>query len=775
MTRADGGNAPVPATSLVGRRAARTAVRRALEQTSFVTLTGPGGIGKSRLAIAVAEDVLPKYPDGVWFIDLSELPVDVKIEDYVLDAIAGPDHSQRRSEGRLISYLRSLRALLIFDNCESQLGPAIKLITRILSSGRDIHVLATSREAFDSVRERVIPVQPLGVPDADAMVDPYHVAQFDSVKLLLDRASAVRPGFRVDEDNWRMVASVCSRLEGNPLAIELVASRLRSLTIGEVATSLADRLSIATKDLSVPVRHKSLRSMIDWSWDLCTESERVLWRRCSMFAGGFDLAAAERVCGSEGFADAVWAVIDHLVAKSLIVATSTGASIRFRLLETIAEYGREQLSASGELDTISERHFDYFASVAQTACDDWGSSSQPDVVTAMRTERSNFARALEWSFTAAGAQSRGMRLAANLRIHWAVDGFLRDGSRWMNRALAGSDEPSEVRGDALWVSAWISILQGDATAAEARLAEAWEIAESLADDRLRAYVHLFRGTADLWRGDLDIALERLGAAHAYFAAATRDECPGPHFVSMLYALALAETGHYDEIRELDDGNPSRPEHETERWGTSQLLWAYAYGIWMAGDYETASARLQHALRMNLAFDRVGTALKIDSLAWMSASRRQLQRAARLLGAARAIWSDLGTSIAAFGTKFAERSDDCYAALQAAISPTQLDSFLAEGARLDYESLLAYAVDTKNSAAVTGSNGDILTARERQVADLLADGLSNRRIAERLVLSPRTVEGYVASVLSKLALESRSQVVAWVTRERSRLTAGAPIT
>ncbi|UUT34299.1 ATP-binding protein [Microbacterium elymi] len=182
MTRADGGNAPVPATSLVGRRAARTAVRRALEQTSFVTLTGPGGIGKSRLAIAVAEDVLPKYPDGVWFIDLSELPVDVKIEDYVLDAIAGPDHSQRRSEGRLISYLRSLRALLIFDNCESQLGPAIKLITRILSSGRDIHVLATSREAFDSVRERVIPVQPLGVPDADAMVDPYHVAQFDSVK-----------------------------------------------------------------------------------------------------------------------------------------------------------------------------------------------------------------------------------------------------------------------------------------------------------------------------------------------------------------------------------------------------------------------------------------------------------------------------------------------------------------------------------------------------------------------------------------------------------------
>jgi DNA-binding CsgD family transcriptional regulator len=196
---------------------------------------------------------------------------------------------------------------------------------------------------------------------------------------------------------------------------------------------------------------------------------------------------------------------------------------------------------------------------------------------------------------------------------------------------------------------------------------------------------------------------------------------------------------------------------------------------MAGDYEMASARLQHALRMNLAFDRVGTALKIDSLAWMSASRRQLQRAARLLGAARAIWSDLGTSIAAFGTKFAERSDDCYAELQAAISPTQLDSFLAEGARLDYESLLAYAVDTRNSAAVTGSNGDILTARERQVADLLADGLSNRRIAERLVLSPRTVEGYVASVLSKLALESRSQVVAWVTRERSRLTAGAPIT
>ncbi len=645
------------------------------------------------------------------------------------------------------------------------LGDAIRLITGILSNAPDVRILATSREAFDSLRERVVEVGPLSLPAMSGSADLRMATQTESMRLLVDRVVPVRPDFRLDETNWRIVAEVCRRLEGNPLAIELVAPRLRSLTLEQLVSGLDDRLSLASNDRSVPERHRSIRDMIAWSWNTCTDSERAVWRRCAVFSGGFDLSASEIVCSDADVPrEAVWQILDHLVAKSLVVAVADSESMRFRQLEMISEFGREQLRMSGEADAVAERHFRCFAQIAHEVVAVWPEADQQSAVWMMRRERSNFARALEWGLTNPGRRAEACRLAVDLRIHWAIDGYLSDGRRWLGRVLELEPDDPRDRCDALWVLAWLEILHGDLAVAEVHLADAERWAVGLADESVLGHIEALLGTTMLWRGLPEAAWPVLQRGHER-ARTVEDSVPGPRFVGMLTALALVDLGEHVRLQELEDLHADDERPGLDRWGGSQLEWAFALAAWRSGRLDEADWRFRRAFESNSAFDRVGTALKVDVRSWLAVSRGEYVRAAMLSGAAASIWSNLGTSISAFGSTLAQQAEAAEANLRLHIAEPRLRSLLAAGAALDYDALVRLATGGE-VPGVDDSGDDPLTPREREIGELLGEGLSNRQIATRLVLSPRTVEGHISRILAKLQLESRGQITAWALRHSS---------
>ncbi|WBL19218.1 ATP-binding protein [Citricoccus sp. NR2] len=744
----------------------------ALKQHPFVTLTGLGGMGKSRLAISVAEKMGPNFADGVRYFNLSNLPTGTPVEDVVLRSMVGTDVSTARAGERLVDYLRNREQLIVLDNCEHVSDEVLELVSSILDAAGGVRILATSRHVFGSFRERIITVPPLGVPKTASIPDRQQVAASESVKLLSERARSVQPGFSITSDNYRTAARICELLEGNPLAIELAASRLRTFSLADIEERLEDRFSFLTSpDATMPPRHRSLRALIDWSWELCTPSERLLWQRASVFSGGFTLEAIEQVCsGSDLNPKNAWELLDQLVLKSIVIPESSGQSLRYRFLDSIAEFGSQQLKDTGESETIQRAHRDYFAQRAQASCENWSSSQQGEIIAMLREERANMARSLEWSFDTEGEALRGAVMVNHLRFHWAVDGYLRDGRKWTSLALAANPDPGAVRGTTLWVAAWILLLQGETETARRLLAESVFIANQSSDPDLKAYVSLFRGTAALWTSELENAVTLLKSAVTHFMATEKSF--GMLFGSMMFVLALADTGEFDRAQKVADRAMEKGREIGDQWGTCQVEWASGLVSWLDGDLTGAVELVRAGLSRRLDFDRVGTALQFDVLAWIMECSGDHDEAARLLGVARDLWRALGTSIHAFGTSLAQRSEQCHDALEGHLSADRRNALMLEGARWDPVVRTSRALGIAHSRQDEKSTGsEVLTPTEWTISQLLADGLSNREIATRLVISHRTVEGHVANALMKLGFTSRSQIATWVALGAQALPSG----
>lgn len=753
---------PLPGTSFIGRRELQRSVRMALKQHPFVTLTGLGGIGKSRLAISVAEKLRPHFANGVRYLNLSNLPFGTPVEEAVLRSVAGTDNSTAHAGERLADFLRNRTLLLVLDNCEHVSDEVLELVSSLLEVASGVRVLATSRHAFGSSREQVITVPPLGAPHPATINDRHQAAASESVKLLSARAGLVQPEFSITNDNFRTVARICELLEGNPLAIELAASRLRTFSLSDIERRLEDRFTFLTSsDVTIPPRHRSLRALIDWSWELCTPSERLLWQRASVFTGGFTLEAVERVCTGNGLdPEDAWELLDQLVLKSIVLTEPSGQSIRYRFLDSIAEFGSEQLQGTTEFQTIQRAHRDHFAERARTSSEQWSSSRQEQIIAMLREERANMARALEWSFATEGEALRGAVMVNHLRIHWAVDGYLRDGRKWTSRALIANPDPSTERVTTLWVAAWITLLQGELEVAQRLLAEAEHLLHQLADAELEAYVRLFDGTAALWDSETERAVAQLRSAVAYFADA--DDTFGLLFGSMMLVLALADTGEFDRAHQVADRALNKGRELGDQWGTCQVEWTSGLVSWLDGDLTGAVDLVRAGLSRRLDFDRVGTALQFDVLAWILESRGDHEKAACILGVAHDLWRALGTSIHAFGISLAQRSEQCHVALEKHLSADRRDALMLKGAQWDPLIRIDQALGRELPQENEFSPGpDILTRTEWSISQLLAEGLSNREIATRLVVSHRTVEGHVANVLMKLDFTSRSQIATWV--------------
>ncbi|MFD8081456.1 ATP-binding protein [Kitasatospora sp. NPDC059722] len=660
MIAAEQGNLPAPFTGFVGRHREIDEIRRLLDTRRLVTLTGMGGVGKTRLALEVSATVRAAFPDGVWLVDLAPVNGASAVAAVASSALRVPDLGALPALDRLAGYLAERRALLVLDNCEHLIDSCAELATTLLAAAPELRILATSRHTLDVRGEQVFALTPL--PEDEA------------VELLRDRATAVRPDFRVDEADRPALARLCADLDGLPLAIELAASRLRTLTVGQLTDRLENRFALLTGGSRTgPAHHRTLRGVIDWSHELCTPAERLLWDRLTVFAGGFSLEAAEVVCSGDGIAEAeVLDLLDRLVAQSVVLTYERDGLPRYRLLSTIREYGRERLAESGEQDELRCRHRDFFLALARDVDRTWYGPGQAEKLARLRAEHTNLLAALDHD----GDPRPRFALVAALCWHWCTGGFLSEGRRQFERALAASAEPSHERARALLSAVWVAQTQGDLATADRWLDEADALGASLDDPWARNQASGLRGVSAHYRGRPDESICR------YERARTTATELGDEREAASWLIALAGVQAYaDDPRAAETGGLviTAAEASGERWGRAQVQMALGHHAWDRGDRERTEALVRAALESMRGFhDHAMLARMLELLAWAAAAGGTPERAARLLGAADARWRDAGSSIAAFGPQLAEQHARCERALIDALGEAPYAKAFADG-------------------------------------------------------------------------------------------------
>jgi predicted ATPase/class 3 adenylate cyclase/Tfp pilus assembly protein PilF len=463
-------NLPAMLTSFIGREREMAEVKRLLTLTRLLTITGAGGVGKTRFAVQVAADLLDSCADGVWLIELAPLSNSDLAAQLVANGLGIREEEGRPLIQTLVDTLRTKSLLLILDNCEHLVQGVAQLAQTLLSGAPKLRILATSREPLGVAGEMAWCIPPLSSPGLHETVALGDLTQYDAVKLFLDRAVAVRPDFVINNQNAPAVAQICGRLDGIPLAIELAASRIRVLTAEEIAARLDDlfRLLVNGSPAALP-RQQTLRALIDWSHDLLSESERVLLRRLSVFAGGWTLQAAEEVC-SGGSIEA-WEVLDllaHLIDKSLVLAEAQDGRQRYRFLETIRQYGWERLAESEETDELAHKHAEHFMRMAEESYGELWGPKQGYWLTRLEAEHDNLRTALEWTTRGADREEMLLRMAGSLWRFWGIHGYMSEGRAWLERALARNpNAPAYLRANGLRGAGILARQQGDYAQAKA--------------------------------------------------------------------------------------------------------------------------------------------------------------------------------------------------------------------------------------------------------------------------------------------------------------------
>ena len=471
------GNLPVEVTPFVGRSAEVAHVEELLGRARLVTLTGPGGTGKTRLALRTAAELAPTRAAGAWLVELAPLSEGSSIDQAVATVFGVRSEADRPLLASLVDALRGRHALLILDNCEHLLSAAAALAAELLRTCPRLQILATSREPLDVAGEVAWGVPTLPVPPEGA--HPADIAVYDAVVLFAERAAASFPGFSVTADNAAAVGEVCRRLDGIPLALELAAARLRVLTVAQLAERLGDRFNLLTGGSRAALpRQRTLRAAVEWSYDLLSAGEQALFTRLSVFAGTFTLDAAEHVAGAHDAA--VLDLLGGLVAKSLVARVDDGADVaQYRLLETLREYGAERLPAV-EVDEVRSRHAAYFSGVVETAIPLLDEPHAPAALDRLDAAQQDVRAALAWLLEV-GDVDAVLRLAGRLRRYWDYRSRAREGRAWLERALALDPGPTPERLTAMVAAAQMAWLEDDLVASKQWCEEALALASVLGE------------------------------------------------------------------------------------------------------------------------------------------------------------------------------------------------------------------------------------------------------------------------------------------------------
>jgi predicted ATPase len=499
-------------TGFVGRRCELAGVRTALAGARLVTLTGPGGIGKTRLAVRAAAQLRRGFRDGASVVELAGLHDEALLASEVARALGMIDQSSRWSVVALTEQLAGRQLLLVVDNCEHLRDACAVLAGALLRACSGLRILATSREVLGVSGEVTLPVGPLPIPVADGAAAAERLLEYAAVRLFAERGSMVLPGFTVDASNAAAVAELCRRLEGIPLAIELAAVRLRSMAPAQILARLEDRFALLSLGDRATPRHGTLQAALTWSYDLLSDAERVLWARCSVFTGPFDLGAAEAVCGGDGVAaDAIADLVDCLVAKSVLLRRPGGRSARYGLLDIIREYGLRRLREAGQQLVLCSRHRDWYAAMA--ARQEALGARQIEWIDGLDADHGNVRAALEFSLAEPGEAVAGLRMACDLWLYWETRGHLTEGRRFLEQFIEriGHDSPA-LRARAMWVAGYLALVQGEGPVARGLLEEALTAGRGARDEPAVAYATQFLGRAAWFTGEPARGLALTGQA-----------------------------------------------------------------------------------------------------------------------------------------------------------------------------------------------------------------------------------------------------------------------
>ncbi|MFD8983629.1 ATP-binding protein [Streptomyces sp. NPDC059564] len=679
------GNLPSELSAFVGRGDELAGVERLLDSSRLVTVTGVGGAGKSRLALAAAraaaDGAQERYFDGIWLAELSSVRDPALLEFTLAEALGLTDHTTRPPRTVLAGHLAGRRLLLVLDGFEQLVEETAELVRELLRRSPGLRVLAAGRRPLGLDGEAVFPLAPLAPPQALA--------------LLAARASAADPDFAVTAANRPALTELCVRLDGIPLALELAAGRLRALSPEQVLARLEDRFALLTGGTrgALP-RHRALRTAIGWSHELCTPAERLLWARLSVFAGQFDLDAAEYVCGGPDLpADGVLDLIGELLAQSLLAREDTPAGlVRYRMLETVRIYGAGWLESLGDADRLRRRHRDWYVGLA-TWCElDWFSPRQQEVAALVETELANLRLALECCLDEPEEPHLGQYLAGTLWFYWAGCGRLTEGRHWLGRALdcgAVEEEYEGSRLKALWVLGYVAALQGDAVASMGALHECRAGAERTGNRVAAAYAVHRLGCLALVSDDMARAAELLGAALERYRE-TGELNSNVLMCQVELAMALAFQGDLagavvlcEEVRDIC-------EERGERWTKTYALYVLAYAALDAGGTAEARRLLTECVSVNHAFrDLVGLVLSVELLALVTVAEGAAEEAAVLQGAAEPMWEGVGLRLFGSGYFNAPRLM-CRERAGELLGPERYAAHAAEGRQLTPAALVLRA-------------------------------------------------------------------------------------
>jgi predicted ATPase/DNA-binding CsgD family transcriptional regulator len=763
-------NLPADLSRFVGRRAETAAVKRLFADSRLVTLTGVGGVGKTRLAIHVARQVRAAFPDGVCLVTLADLTTPELLPTMVMSAVSVAGSASAGVED-LADQLAGRDLLLVLDNCEHMAEACADLVTTLLRRCQGLRVLATSRERLRVEGEVVYVVPPLPLPAEGARVQPDDITRYDALALFVDRASALRADRSPSAEDAEDVARLCRQLDGLPLAIELLAGRTATMPLKTLADRPEEQLPVLsmTGSRSAPPRHHTLRAAVEYSYTLCSESARLLWTRLSVFAGGATFDAALDVCSGDALPRLeVESALTELVDKSIVAFNGT----RYQMLATIRAFGRERLRELDEETLVRSAHRDHFAAMAEGPA---GAAWPPATWRRLRgllDEHANLRAALEFCLTERPEVDAGLRMASHLWTFWTGCGLAREGRHWLEELLAASHELSAERVTALWVDGCLAAVDGDHRSALARAEECASLAVRLDDPSGVAHATFVQGMAKLFADQTADAVPDLEAA-----VRLERELPAPNPILPTSLLALGTAGCLARRFDLATSALTEAGLLAEASGEELLQsWTRLFLGLLAldeGRHDEAVDTLRGVLDDHRSVgDVAAMGIAVEFLAWAAMDTGDYLRAAELVG----VSNGLSVAVAQLaGFEGLRRIHEARVAeLELRLGSQAFEDAVQQGFRRPVTDGVSFALEEATSSLPPLAQADTwpITAREREIAVLVAQGKSNKEIASHLVISPRTAEGHVQNMLVKLGFTSRSQIAAAFAQHAAASSDGA---